>query len=326
MRRTLTALAAAAAIGVTLVAGAGSATVGTPGVVIVQTRHAYGGGTGTGTGIVLTPSGDVLTNNHVIRGAGSIRVTIPSTGRAYPATVAGYSVSKDVALLTLRGASGLAAAPTGNSSTVEVGDRVTTVGNAGGTGLTTKRGKVTGLNQKVTVSDDGIPFTLTGLIETTAPLEPGDSGGPMLLGGRVVGIDAVASSSFYSDDRGQGYAIPINRALGISRQIRAGRTSSTVHVGPTAFLGVSLARTDPYGEVVYGAFVDGVAARSPADRAGITVSDVIVTFGGSRVTSATSLKRLVLRERPGRTVRVAWIDPATGRTSATVRLAAGPPQ
>ena len=323
--RALTLAAAIATVAVTVAAGAPGAQTATPGVVIVNTRLAYGGG-GAGTGIVLTPSGDVLTNNHVIRGAGSIRVTVPAAGRTYTATVTGYSVSKDVALLSLQGAEGLATARTGNSNGVEIGDRVTTVGNAGGEGLSTKTGKVTGLRQNVTVSDDGVPFTLAGLIETTAPLEPGDSGGPMLVDGRVIGVDAVASSNFYYRDTGQGYAIPINRALTIAAQIQTGRSSSTVHVGPTAFLGVSLARVGPYGETIDGALVDGVASGSPADRAGLGQNDVIVGFGGKRVSSSTGLKKLVLQSRPGRTVRVTWIDRTDGRTSATVRLAAGPPQ
>ena len=131
-------LAAVLAAGSSTMAAPGAATTG---VVVVQTRLAYGGGVGAATGIVLTSSGTVLTNNHVIRGSGSIRVTVPSTGRTYTATVAGYSVSKDVAVLELRNARGLETVQTGNSSTVEVGDRVTAVGNAGGAGLTSKSGR-----------------------------------------------------------------------------------------------------------------------------------------------------------------------------------------
>jgi S1-C subfamily serine protease len=291
------------------------------GVVVVTTSFAYGGGAGTGTGIVLTPSGHVLTNNHVIRGAGSIRVTVPATGRTYTATVAGYSVPKDVALLRLRDASGLQTVRTGNSSTVRVGNRVTTVGNAGGSGLSTKRGRVTGLGQKITVSDSPSPLTLVGLIETTAPLRPGDSGGPMLSGGRVIGLNAAAGGSPFGEST-QGYAIPINRVLDIAAQIEAGRSSSTVHVGPTAFLGVLIARAS--GE--QGALVEDVVSDSPAGRAGIGENDIIIGFGGKRVTSGTTLKNLVLRSQPGRTVRVTWIDPVEGTTRATVRLVAGPPQ
>ena len=313
-----------------LVLGASSsATLAAPtatatGVVVVNTRLAYGGGAGAGTGIVLTSSGRVLTNNHVIRGAGSIRVTVPSTGRTYTATVAGYSVSKDVALLELRDASGLQTVRTGNSSTVRVGDRVVAVGNSGGRGLTTKSGRVTGLNQSITLSDDGTPFTLPGLIETTAPLRSGDSGGPLLSNGRVIGIDAAASAGAIYLGSGEGYAIPINRALKIAGQIDAGRSSSTVHVGPTAFLGVGLG--GPGDSDVPGAFVERVASGSPAAKAGLGANDVIVAFAGKRVTGPLGLKTLVLGASPGQTVRVTWIDPYAGRTSASVRLVEGPPQ
>jgi S1-C subfamily serine protease len=313
-----------------LLLGAGSSTIPAApaatatGVVVVHTRFAYSGGGGAATGIVLTSSGTVLTNNHVIRGAGSIRVTVPSTGQSYVATVAGYSVAKDIALLRLRDATGLQTVRTGNSSTVRVGDRVVAVGNGGGGGLSTKSGKVTGLDQAITLSDGGTPFTLPGLIETNVPLRSGDSGGPLLANGRVVGIDAAASAAAFFQGSGQGYAIPVNRALKIAGQIDAGRSSSSVHVGPTAFLGVELGR--PGDSDVPGAFVEGVASGSPAAKAGLGANDVIVAFAGKRVTGPLSLRKLVLQASPGQTVRVAWIDPYAGRTSATVRLVEGPPQ
>ena len=298
----------------------------TTGVALVNTRFAYSAGGGTGTGFVLTPSGNVLTNNHVIRGADSIRVTIPSSGRTYTATVAGYSVSKDVALLKLRDASGLATVRTGNSNTVEVGDSVTAVGYGGGR-LTAKGGRVTGLEESITVRGvDGEPFTLPGLIETTTPLRAGDSGGPLLEDGRVVGMDAAASGGIYYRGSGQGYAIPINRALKIAGQIEAGRRSSTVHVGPTAFLGVALSRAGDGDEDVPGALVERAAPGTPADKAGIGAGDIITSFAGKRVTSAAGLRKLVLQASPGKTVRITWIDPSAGATSASVRLVAGPPQ
>lgn len=321
---TLSMVVLAVALGVSSSSTLAAPSAAATGVVVVNTRLAYGGGAGTATGIVLTSSGTVLTNNHVVRGAGSIRVTVPATGRSYAATVAGYSVSKDIALLRLRDASGLQTVQTGNSSTVRVGDRVVAVGNGGGRGLSTKSGKVTGLNQGITLSDDGTPFTLPGLIETSVPLRSGDSGGPLLANGRVIGIDAAASAGAYFGGSGQGYAIPINRALTIAAQIDAGRRSATVHVGPTAFLGVRLGR--PGDSDVTGAFVEQAASGSPADKAGLGANDVIVVFAGKRVTGPLGLRKLVLQASPGQTVRVTWIDPYAGRTNATVRLAEGPPQ
>ena len=283
----LTKIALAATVVVAVLIGASSTALGLPrdasssrattktGVVVVNTRLAYGG-SAAGTGIVLTASGEVLTNNHVIRGATAIRVTDVAAGRTYSATIVGYSISKDVALLKLRNARGLQPAVMGNSSNLEVGDRVIAVGNAGGTGvLTTKTGKLTGLRRSITIGDEGgSSIRLSGLIETSAPLEPGDSGGPLLSDGRVVGIDAAASSSLRYGGSSEGFAIPINSALGVVRQIEAGHRSAIVHVGPTAYLGVLLGQSGYYGSDVRGALVQGVAPRSPADKAGVGADDL----------------------------------------------------
>jgi S1-C subfamily serine protease len=293
------------------------------GVVRVEVRVATGVA-GAGTGIVLSPSGEVLTNNHVIRGATSIRVTVPSTGRTYPATVEGYSIVRDVALLDLKGAQNLSTATFGDSDEVRAGDSIVTVGNAGGRGLTVKSGRVVRLNRSITVGDgDGTASRLTGLIETTAPLRPGDSGGPLLLDGEVVGMNAAASSTVsYRASGGEGYAIPIDTVLRVARQIEAGKRSATVHVGPTAFLGVSLAA----GSGSTGAVVEGVSAGSPAARAGIDAGDVITSLAGRRVRTVDALRALIVRLSPGQLVRVTWLDPFSGRMSARVRLAPGPPQ
>jgi S1-C subfamily serine protease len=131
-----------------------STQVGT-GVVVIETNLGFQGGQAAGTGMVLTSSGEVLTNNHVIRGATEIKVVVPSTGRSYPAEVVGYSVSDDVAIVHASGASNLKTASLGDSETVTLGQSVQAVGNAGGTGrLTTASGSVTSVDRSITVSDD----------------------------------------------------------------------------------------------------------------------------------------------------------------------------
>jgi S1-C subfamily serine protease len=306
---------------------ASSAQAPKTGVVTVNVRFSSGAG-GAGTGIVLTSSGEVLTNNHVIRGARSIRVTVPATGRTYPATVEGYSIARDVALLDLQGAQGLTTATFGDSDDVQTGDSVVTVGNAGGAGLTVKKGRVVRLNRTITVrGEDGTPAKLSGLIETNAPLRPGDSGGPVLLDGEVVGMDAAASTTLsYRSTGGEGYAIPIDTVLRIAQQIEAGHRSATVHVGPTAFLGVSLASATGFEGDGSGAVVEGVSAGSPAAKAGLGSGDVITAVAGRRVRTGAALRALMVRLTPGQVVRVTWVDPFSGRTTARVRLASGPPQ
>jgi S1-C subfamily serine protease len=170
---------AAGGVGAGLAFARSTTAIGT-GVVVVDTKLGYQGGAAAGTGIVLTSTGEVLTNNHVIQGATSVEVVVPGTSHHYSGKVVGYDVSADVAVVQLSGASNLKTASLGNSSKVTIGQAAEALGNAGGTGtLTSASGTVTGLAKAITVSDDqGGSERLTGLIETNAALQPGDSGGP----------------------------------------------------------------------------------------------------------------------------------------------------
>jgi S1-C subfamily serine protease len=299
------------------------------GVVDVSTTLAYEEETAAGTGIVLSRSGEVVTNNHVIRGATAIRVTDVVTGRSYGATVLGYAVSADVAVLKLEAASGLGTAAIGNSSTVKLSQPVTAVGNAGGVGgrPSVSRGRVTAVNQSITVGNGPQGAQrLTGLIKSSAPVQPGDSGGPLLnAGGRVIGVVTAAASGFESQHGGSsGYAIPINRALAIVKQIEAGRSSAGVHVGPTAFLGV-LTRADDGGRS-RGVVIEAVVPGSAAAKAGLEPGDVITSFDGHAVASPPALTKLVLRVPPGRKTQLVWLDRSGHRHGAVVRPAPGPPR
>jgi S1-C subfamily serine protease len=304
----------------------------TRGVVVIETALGYQQTSAAGTGVVLTSGGKVLTNNHVIRGATSIRVLVPATGRRYAARVLGYSVNGDIALLQVQQASGLSTATLGTSAGLQRGRAVIAVGNAGGTRrLVTTRGSITALRQSITVHDDqGEAHRLTGLVQVDAELQPGDSGGPLLdQTGRVIGIDTAASVGFaFSSSNSEGYAIPIDRALAITRQIDSGHGTPEIHVGPTAFLGVAV---HPFGYYRNGyrpgALVDNVVAGGPADRAGIRPGHLIVAIDGKHVSTPTSIARLIVQKKPGDTIRVTWIADSSGRrASATVRLVTGPPQ
>ncbi len=319
------ALLAGSAVAIAAAQGGSVARTPTTGVVVVTTNLGYQGSAAAGTGIVLTSSGEVLTNNHVVKGATTIRVRDVSTGRTYTATVAGYNVSRDIALLKLSNAHGLKTALVGSSAGIRVGDRVTAVGNAGGTGtLTVSTGTLTRLHQSITVSDDnGGSSRLSDLIETSAELQPGDSGGPLLdSSGRVIGVDAAGSSgSRFEQSAGDGYAIPIDTAEAIVHQIESGHSTATVHVGPTAFLGVALSAEDASG-----ALVTGVVQGGPADNAGLAAGDLITSFGGHSVTSPTSLQLLLRQASPGKAYRVTWIDQYGTASSATIRPVSGPAQ
>jgi S1-C subfamily serine protease len=319
-------LAAGAAAGLAF-ARTGSAAIGT-GVVVVETRLAYQGGQGAGTGIVLTRSGEVLTNNHVIRGATTIKIVLPGSGHSYKAKVVGYDVSADVAVLRARGASNLKTVSLGNSAKVRRGQTVRAVGNAGGTGsLRRVSGKVIAVARAITVSDDqGRTEHLTGLIETNVALQAGDSGGPLLnSAGKVIGMDTAASASFGFQDvsSSDGYAIPIKQAVTIAKRIESGEASATVHIGRTAFLGFEVAANGYGGS---GAMVAAMLRGGPAARAGLVPGDVITRFDGHSIAAPTKLSSLVTPLKPGARVSLRFTD-QFGRThTATLTLASGPPQ
>jgi S1-C subfamily serine protease len=167
---------------------------------IVDINTTLSGGAAAGTGVVLTSSGVVLTNNHVIDGATSISVQVAGSGRVYTADVVGYDASDDVAVIKMEDASGLQPAPMGDSSGVQVDDDVLALGNALGRGGAPQpaEGSVTGLDRTITAADEtgANPETLNGMIEHDAPIQPGDSGGPLVDGsGHVIGINSAGSSA-----------------------------------------------------------------------------------------------------------------------------------
>ncbi len=313
-----------------------------PALVDVTSMLGYQGGQAAGTGLVLTPSGEVVTNNHVISGATSITVTDVGTGRSYPATVVGYDRTDDIAILHLQGASGLRTVSVAQPARVSVGDAVIAIGNAGGVGgtPTAVAGSVTGLDSTVTASDDsGGSEQLTGLIQVAADVAPGDSGGPLVNSqGQVVGIDTAASVGPSPESAGgDGYAIPIARALAVGRQIEAGTGSDVIHIGPTGFLGVSVTDAVPpgwrrrdgsggaAGSPGGGAAVAGVVDGGPAQLAGLVPGDVVVALDGRSVNSASALTNLMIAHHPGDSVTLTWLDQAGQQQSAAVQLAAGPP-
>ena len=168
-----------------------------PGLVDVVSTLGDENAEAAGTGQVMTSSGVVLTNDHVITGATSIKATDIGNGRTYTATVIGYDQTDDVAVLQLQGASGLTTVSFGNSSQVTTGSQVVALGNAGGKGGTPSvaTGTITALDQSITASDEDSASSeqLTDMLETNANIQPGDSGGPLVnSGGQVIGIDTAA--------------------------------------------------------------------------------------------------------------------------------------
>ena len=336
-----------------------------PGLVDINTTLGYQQEQAAGTGIVLSSGGVILTNNHVIDGATSISVTDIGNHKTYTASVVGYDRTKDIAVLQLHNASGLQTATLGNSSNASVGEDVVGIGNAGGTGGTPSAvgGTVTALNQSITASDDGDGTSeqLSGLIETNADIQPGDSGGSLVdTSGDVIGMDTAASAGtsfqYNGDSSGsQGFAIPIDTALSIARTIEAGSGSSTVHIGETAFLGVEISAassssqgggesggggfggffggnsgstgsTGNTGSSASGASVASTVTNGPAQEAGLAEGDVITSLGGKSIGSANDLTNAIGIYHPGDKVSIGWTDSSGQTHTATVQLSSGPPQ
>jgi S1-C subfamily serine protease len=334
-----------------------------PGVVIINTTLQYNSEAAAGTGMVINADGLVLTNNHVIEDSTSITATVPATGRTYPAKVLGYDKTGDIALIRLQGASGLATVPVGNSSSVKAGEAVVALGNAGGrNAISTAAGQITGLGQTITASDEAgstTSETLHGLTQTNADIVAGDSGGPLASSGGVIGMDTAGNDAGYQQ-QAVGFAIPVNTALSVARQIAAGRASSAVAIGYPPFLGIfigsgsdsspqaqaqqeqqpsgpggspacsasnaGLTAPSAIAPVASGTLVNGTICGSPAAQAGMTGGAVITAVNGQPADSPDQLSGVLARFHPGDTISVTWVSPAGQRMTSSIRLAVGPPQ
>jgi len=287
---------------------------------------------GAGTGMVLTADGEILTNNHVVEGASSIQVTIPGHGSS-TATVVGVDPTDDVALLQLNSASGLATVSLGDSSTVQVGDAITAIGNAFGRGgpPTATTGTVAAVHRSITARDPSGTSSerLNDVIQIAADVHPGDSGGAVLNAqGQVVGIITAGPSN--SSGNGTGFAIPINTAIGIVNEIRAGHGSSEILLGERGFIGVGVQPLDPAATAqlglgdTSGVLVTGVQPGSPAAKVGMTAPAVIRSIDGQAINTTDELGSAIHSKVPGEQIQVTWID-QQGQHSATITLASGGP-
>ena len=339
-----------------------------PGLVLINTTLQYDSEAAAGTGMVVNTDGLVLTNNHVIEDSTKITATVVSTGKTYPARVIGYDQTGDVALIQLQNASGLTTVPIGNSSSAKAGQAVVAMGNAEGQGhITATPGHVTALNQTITASDEAgstTSETLYGTIQTNADIVPGDSGGPLASTAGVIGMDTAGNDSGGQQGPAAGFAIPINAALSVARQIAAGHASSVITVGYPPFLGVfvgSGSSSDPRTQaqqqdqqnggsdssgstqecyssnadltipsviapVSSGTLIDGTICGSPAASAGLTGGAVITAVNGQAVGSPDDFARIMTRFHPGDTISVTWVSPSGQRTASSLHLTAGPPQ
>ncbi len=324
----------------------------------VDITAAGSNGQDEGTGMVVTPSGAVLTNNHVIDGSTQLSVQIDGSGKTYPATVVGTDATDDVALLQMQGGADFRTVALGNSNAIAVGDPVVAIGNALGLSgpETVTNGIISATGRSVTVGDPstGLTESLNGLFQTSAPINPGNSGGPLVdASGKVIGMNTAQESSTGSGQAASnvGFAIPINSAMAIARQIQAGDASATVQIGPRAIMGVevttiacaegkngcsSLGSSSPFAVIPFigssgytapvkqGAVVSIVEPGDPAEAAGLASGDVITSINGTAISSPTALTGQMNLQKVGGKVTVDWVDPKGQHLSATLSLVQGP--
>jgi len=288
-----------------------------------------------GTGMIITSSGEVVTNNHVIElytdggETGTITVTEYGKKNSEPTTLIGYNAQQDVALLKINNPSpNLPTVTFGSSSKAVVGDSVVAIGNALGLAAgtpTVTQGIVSALGRSVSAGGNGTATeNLQNLIQTDAAINPGNSGGPLIdTAGQVIGMNtAVAGSSQDGTDaQNIGFAIPTDEVEALLPQLEKGGPASN----EGGYLGVDIttltsALRQQYGFTpTSGVVVLDVISGSPASKAGFVQGDVIVAVDGAAVSSAASLQSIIEKDNSGQSVQIAFYRGDIKRTT-TVTL------
>jgi putative serine protease PepD len=263
-----------------------------------------------GAGVVYNTNGDILTDEHVVAGAISVKVNF-ADGKSAPATVVGTDPSTDVAVIHVSGVptSELHPLQLADSSSATVGQPVVAIGSPFSLPETVTTGIVSQVGRTITAPDK---YGIAGAIQTDAAINPGNSGGPLLNAqGAVLGLnDQIESSS--DQNSGVGFAIPSNMVKKIADEIIAGKKPQH------AYIGVELAQT-LNNQII----ITSVTTGSPAAKAGLQAKDIIVGFAGKPVTSQEQLILAISTLSPGQTVPII-VDRDGSKRQFSVTLAGQP--
>jgi putative serine protease PepD len=281
--------------------------------VTISGNAAQGSGTAQaqGSGFLYDTSGHVVTNQHVVDGAGSIRVRF-ANGTTTGATVVGTDPSTDLAVLKLDSTpSGVQPLTLADSSAVVVGDEVVAIGSPFGLENSVTSGIISALDRSMQAPNG---FTINGSIQTDAAINHGNSGGPLLdMNGRVIGVTAQIESDSGGND-GVGFAIPSNTVRSIATQLIA--DGSVQH----AYLGVTVATAQGSTS---GVQVTDVRSGAPAAAAGLQSGDVITSVDGKDVASTQELQAAIDAKQPGDKITVGYVRNGADHTT-TVTLGTRP--
>jgi putative serine protease PepD len=258
---------------------------------VVDITVTQGSSKAEGSGFVIDKSGDIVTNQHVVSSGGSIAVQF-ADGRKASARVVGQDASSDIAVIRASIASSeLQPLTLGDSSKVQVGDGVVAIGSPFGLAGTVTTGVVSALDRSIKAPNN---YTITGAVQTDAPINRGNSGGPLLDShGDVIGVNSQIDSNS-GDSSGVGFAVSSNTARRVAETLVAGK--KVTH----PYMGVSL--TDASG----GAGIASVASGSPAQRAGLRPGDVVTAIEGKPVASSAAAVSAVDAHKPGDKVKVSF--------------------
>lgn len=260
-------------------------------------------GEGVGSGVVLDTDGNILTNYHVIEGAQSISV---STGDAsYDATVVGSDESSDLAVIKIdAGDAALTPIEVGDSSTLQVGDWVMSLGSPFGLEQSVSTGIVSSLYRSTMLQNTSGNTIYTNLIQTDATINPGNSGGALVDDeGKLVGINSLIES-YSGSSSGVGFAIPGNYAVEVAQKLIAGQTVTHAYIGGSfQTVTANNARSNSLS-VNQGAYVAELTDDGPAAQAGIQKGDVITALDDEEITSSDALVLAVRSHSVGDTVTV----------------------
>ena len=269
-----------------------------PAVVHVMAFARDGRPAGQGSGVIFTPDGYVLTNSHVVAKATRLSASL-TDGQSFDATLIGDDPATDIAVLRLSG-TGLPHAELGASAALRVGQLVIAIGNPLGFTCTVTAGIVSALGRTLRTRGGGL---LDSVIQTDAPLNPGNSGGPLVSGaGRVVGIN----TAMIAPAQGICFAIGIDTAIWVAtrlmrdgrvRRSRLGLSAQTVPISTRVRRFHGLQQTT-------GAMISEVAPDGPGKQGGLEAGDVVVSFDGTPVTGVDDLHRALTQERAGIAVRL----------------------
>ena len=280
----------------------------TPAVVSI------GSAAGSGSGVIVNRGGTIITNAHVVGNSRTVRVGLQS-GQELQGIVRGRDPSVDIAVVQISGG-GFPSAPLGNSDQLQVGQTAVAIGNPFGLERTVTTGVISAVNRS-------IGGNFEPLIQTDAAINPGNSGGPLLdARGQVVGINTVVLRDPQSGGAasGLGFAIPINLANEIARQLIATGRVRRAYIGFVPG-DITPELAQQFGlPVQRGLIVRGIGRGTPAAAAGLRVEDIITEINGRAMNNSGDLREFLREQPPGTTATVTVLRPGPGRTVQTVRI------